>query len=118
MPPETQDLEENDFSEIKREINRYKAVSGSLRYSFKESDSVLLKVYSVFFILVSVFVTILFLLGLIANMGKVADAPPLGRIWGFFPFFVLLYLAIEGMFLLPIYLPMRRYRNKLKTRLE
>ena len=116
MSTETEN--KTDFSELKEEIDRYKAISGSLRYSFGKSDSLLLKTYSVFFLFASGFVTILFILGMISNMGKVANTPPVGRVWGFFPFFTLVYLVVEALLLLPIYIPMRMHRKKLKGQLE
>lgn len=82
-------------------------VRGSLRYAFKESDSILLKLYAVVFLAVTLFLTVLWILAIITWMGRLQNAAPTGRVWGFIPFLVVIYLALEAFLFLPLYLPAR-----------
>lgn len=82
-------------------------VTGTLRYVYRESDSVLLKLYGAVFIAVSAFLTVLWVLAIITWIGRLQDAAPTGRVWGFIPFLVVLYLAIELVLFLPLYVPAR-----------
>ncbi|MDY7082976.1 MAG: hypothetical protein SXQ77_11395, partial [Halobacteria archaeon] len=87
---------------------------GSLRYAFGVSNSLLIKAYALVFVGVSAYITLLWILAIISWTSKLADAPPTGNIWGFLPFLVVVYLGIEFVLFLPLYLPLRRYRNRRK----
>lgn len=82
-------------------------VKGTLRYVYRDSDSILLKLYGAAFLAASTFLTVLWVLALITWLGRLADAPPTGRIWGFIPFLVVVYLAVETVLFLPLYVPAR-----------
>lgn len=81
-------------------------VRGTLRYVYR-SDSVLLKLYGAVFLGVSAFLTVLWVLALITWIGRLQGAAPTGRVWGFIPFLVVVYLAIEFVLFLPLYVPAR-----------
>ncbi len=96
----------------KESPERYRALFGSLRYVFYESDSLLLKSYALVFLGASGFLTIFFSLAVIYWLGNLQDQPPTGEIWGFVPLLILIYLALEAILFLPIYIPVRLYRRK------
>ncbi|MDY6765203.1 MAG: hypothetical protein SV377_05900 [Halobacteria archaeon] len=95
-------------------VEDLKAITGSLRYTFKISDSLLLKVYAVFFLGASIYLTILWILAMITWIGRLQGTMS-ATVLGFLPFLTLLYLVVIAVLLLPLYVPMRRYRNKLKA---
>ncbi|XGI83887.1 hypothetical protein ACEU6E_01170 [Halorutilales archaeon Cl-col2-1] len=90
---------------------RLRSISGSLRYAFRVSDSLLLKIYGVVFVGVGAFVTVLWLLTMVTWLGRLSGVAPVSEIWGFLPFLVFVYLVVMGVLILPLYIPMRRYRE-------
>ena len=105
MPPQDSDDGSADL----------RAVTGALRYAFGVSDSLVLKLYAVAFVLATAFVTILWILAEITWLGRLQGVRPTSRTWGILPFLAVIYLAIEGLLFAPLYLPMRRYRSRLRS---
>lgn len=82
-----------------------------MQYVYGESGSVLLKLYGAAFLAASSFITVLWILALITWIGRLQDAAPTGRVWGFIPFLVVVYLALEAVLFLPLYIPARLNRS-------
>ncbi len=82
-----------------------------LKYVFTVSDSILLKIYAILFLSISLFLTILCFLAIVYWSGQLQGIRSM-RVWGSLSFLILIYLIIEFILFIPVYIPFRSYSKK------